>query len=264
MIKKSPLISVIMNARNSEKYLDECLRSLKTQSYKKWELVFFDNCSSDNTKKILKKSKIKKLKYYFSKSRLKLYRARNLAIKKASGDYITFLDTDDIWAKDKLQKQINFLRKNTEFKMIYSNYYIIDKYKKNKKLKFNSPLPSGKITDNLLKEYVIAILTVMVEKNIILKNKFNEKYEIIGDFDLFLKLSKNYKIGKIQKPLAFYRQHETNFSKKTKIYKDELNEWIVNNHEKLTKSGHNLTYLKFYLFKLKMKNLIKLILNLGV
>ena len=48
--------------------------------------------------------------------------------------------------------------------MIYSNYYIIDKYKKNKKLKFNSPLPSGKITDNLLKEYVIAILTVMVEK----------------------------------------------------------------------------------------------------
>ena len=97
--------------------------------------------------------------------------------------------------------------------MIYSNYYIIDKYKKNKKLKFNSPLPSGKITDNLLKEYVIAILTVMVEKNIILKNKFNEKYEIIGDFDLFLKLSKNYKIGKIQKPLAFYRQHETNFSK---------------------------------------------------
>ena len=65
MIKKSPLISVIMNARNSEKYLDECLRSLKTQSYKKWELVFFDNCSSDNTQKILKKSKIKKLKYYF-------------------------------------------------------------------------------------------------------------------------------------------------------------------------------------------------------
>ena len=179
-------------------------------------------------------------------------------------NYITFLDTDDIWAKDKLQKQINFLRKNTEFKMIYSNYYIIDKYKKNKKLKFNSPLPSGKITDNLLKEYVIAILTVMVEKNIILKNKFNEKYEIIGDFDLFLKLSKNYKIGKIQKPLAFYRQHETNFSKKTKIYKDELNEWIVNNREKLTKSGHNLTYLKFYLFKLKLKNLIKLIFNLGV
>ena len=118
MVKKSPLISVIMNARNSEKYLDECLRSLKSQSYKKWELVFFDNCSSDNTLNILKKSKIKKLKYYYSKNRLKLYHARNLAVKKASGDYITFLDTDDIWVKDKLQKQINFLRKNTEFKMI--------------------------------------------------------------------------------------------------------------------------------------------------
>ena len=65
MIKKSPLISVIMNARNSEKYLDECLRSLRL-IFKKNGISFFDNCSSDNTQNI-KKSKIKKLKYYFSK-----------------------------------------------------------------------------------------------------------------------------------------------------------------------------------------------------
>ena len=83
MTKKSPLISVIMNACNSEKYLNECLNSLKRQSYKKWELIFFDNCSSDKTLEILKKSKIKNLRYFYSKKKIKTLSRKKFSIEKS-------------------------------------------------------------------------------------------------------------------------------------------------------------------------------------
>ena len=264
MKKKSPLVSVIMNACNSERYLNECLKSLKKQTYKKWELIFFDNCSSDNTHRVLEKSKIKNSKYFYSKKRLKLYHARNLALKKAKGDYITFLDTDDKWKSDKLKKQINFFNRNKDLKILYSNYYVLDMNKKIKFLKHKSLLPKGRITDRLLKDYVIAILTVMIDRNLFFKNKFNQKYEIIGDFDLFLNLSKKYKIGAIQAPLAFYRIHDSNFSNKINIYKNELKNWISKNERKFILSGHNFFHLKYYLFKINIKNLIRYILKMGV
>ena len=73
-----------------------------------------------------------------------LYNARNLAVNKAKGKYISFIDVDDIWNKDKLKKQINFLNNNKQFKIVYSNYFIL---KKNKKfLNFKKPLPIGNIT----------------------------------------------------------------------------------------------------------------------
>ena len=90
-----PLVSVIMNCRNGERYLKQSIASIKNQSYKNWELIFFDNDSSDKSKKIFKKFKDKRLKYFFSNKVLKLYEARNLAISKAKGYYISFCDTDD-------------------------------------------------------------------------------------------------------------------------------------------------------------------------
>jgi glycosyltransferase involved in cell wall biosynthesis len=134
MSKQSPLVSVIMNCHNGSKYLAQALDSLDLQTYKKWELIFFDNCSNDKSKEIIKNKKNKKIKYFFSKKKLKLYNARNLAIKNAKGKYITFLDTDDRWHKDKLIKQVNFFRKNKEYKIVYSNLYIIYGNKKNKKV----------------------------------------------------------------------------------------------------------------------------------
>ena len=121
--KNKPLVSVIMNCRNGEKYLKQSIRSVVNQSYLRWELVFFDNQSSDNSKRILKSFKDRRLKYFKSKKYLKLYNARNLAIKKANGKYICFLDTDDFWKKDKINKQVNFLEKKPQYDMVYSNFY---------------------------------------------------------------------------------------------------------------------------------------------
>ena len=97
-MSKSPLVSVIMNCYNGEKYLTESLSSLLSQNYSNWELIFWDNLSTDNSKKIFKNFNDKRFKYFLADKHTVLYEARNLAIKKTSGDYIAFLDTDDIWS----------------------------------------------------------------------------------------------------------------------------------------------------------------------
>ena len=107
-----PVVSVIMNCHNGQNFLNEAIQSLIEQTYKNWELIFFDNCSNDNTFKIFNQFKNKRFKYFYSKKKLKLYKARNLALKKAKGEFITFLDTDDKWHYNKLAKQVNFFRKN--------------------------------------------------------------------------------------------------------------------------------------------------------
>ena len=229
-----PLVSVIINCHNGEKYLKENLNSLFNQSYKNFEIIFYDNFSNDKSEKIIKKFSDKRIKYFKSTKLYNLYDARNLAVNKAKGKYISFIDVDDIWHKDKLKKQINFLNNNNKFKIIYSNYFNL---RKNKKiLKFKKDLPSGNITQELIKDYCIGILTIMIERSILLKYKFDKGYNIIGDFDLFIKLSTFYKIGCLQDPLASYRIHDENLSKKkNNIYILELSNWIKKNKKKYHK-----------------------------
>ena len=122
---KKGLVSIVLNCYNGEKYLKEALSSIKAQTYKNWELIFWDNRSKDKSAKIVKSFKIKKLKYYLSKRHTSLYAARNLAIKKASGDYISFIDADDIWAKNKLKKQMK-LFEDQETAVVYGNSWNFD------------------------------------------------------------------------------------------------------------------------------------------
>ena len=257
-IVKEPLVSVIMNCHNGEAYLNESINSLIKQTYKNWELIFWDNFSTDNSKKILDNFKDKRIKYFKSNKFTSLYEARNLSIDKSSGEYISFLDTDDLWTEDKIEKQINFLQKNKDFKIIYSNFFILDENKNKKYIRHKKTLPSGSITQKLLDDYSLGILTVFLEKNFFQKFKFNNEYNVIGDFDLFINLSKQFKIASIQEPLAFYRIHGSNFSnKKIDIYIKELDSWIDSNEETLIKDGFSLKRQKILLNKLKIKFFFK-------
>ena len=118
-----------MNCHNGEEYLSLALESILNQTYSNWELIFFDNKSSDNSVKIIE-GKDSRIKIFKSKSFISLYEARNEAIDFCKGEAITFLDVDDWWAKDKLTKQVQLLKKNKNIKIIYSNLYIYDQNKK--------------------------------------------------------------------------------------------------------------------------------------
>jgi len=152
---KKPLVSVIVNCHNGSIFLTDCIKSIINQTYTNWELIFWDNKSSDNSCEIIKKFKDKRIKIFKSKSYNTLYKSRNLAIDQCKGEYISFLDTDDMWTKNKLKEQVLEISKNKSIKMVYSNYYVY-LYQKNKKfIKYKKKLPSGFIAQNALNNYKI-------------------------------------------------------------------------------------------------------------
>ncbi len=253
---KNKLVSIIVNCHNGQKYLSKCIKSILNQSYKNWELVFWDNASTDDSKNILKKFKDKRIKYFKSNKFTNLYDARNQAINKTKGEFISFLDTDDWWVKDKLSTQLELINVNKKINFIYSNLYLYNDKTRKRELYFKNKKPSGLITQSLLDDYKVGILTVMMRKKLFNKKKFNKSYNIIGDFDFFINLSIKENFYCVQKPLAYHRRHDTNFSRKIDIFLKELDTWLKANSEKLKKLNYSLKSFKFWYYKIKIKKLI--------
>jgi len=261
MNNKNPYVSIIMNCYNGEKYLRKSINSILIQEYNNWEIIFWNNNSTDNSEKIVKNFRDKRIKYFKSNKYKKLYQCRNLAIQKAKGKFITFLDVDDWWTKDKLKKQVDVIKKNKNIIIVYSNFFLFFQRTNKKKLMVSTNLPSGMIAKQLLKNYIVGILTIMIRRNVFKKFKFNINYEIIGDFDLFIRLSLKYTFHAIQKPLAYYRIHKNNFTKKkSDLYIKEIKNWLHKNENKLRKKKINLIFPYLLLKKLQIKKIINSIL----
>ena len=213
------LISVIMNCYNSETYLQEAIESVINQTHENWEIIFWDNQSTDNSAKIIKNYNDKRIKYFYSKTHSKLYESRNKAIAKCTGEYITFLDCDDIWLPYKLELQID--RFNDNIKIVYCNYDLINsvgEYIKSPFLKVHS----GNITNKLFNNNFISIGSVMIRKELLKNNLFNPSYNLLGDLELWIRLSVKNNFIALNNRLEKSRVHENNTSKL--LYDDWLNE----------------------------------------
>ena len=239
MKEKLPKVSIIMNCYNGDNFLFEAIQSVINQTYKKWELIFFDNKSKDESKKIFFSFRDKRLKYFSAKKHTSLYEARNAAIRKASGSYIAFIDTDDLWIDKKIELQINLL-KDSKVGLVYSNFWLLKNNTGKIKKFFRYFLPSGYIFKKITENYNIGIVTTIIKKKFLnrLKIKFNNKYNHVGDMDLFIRLSKICKFSAIQEPLAYVRLHGSNLSslKKNDEIK-ELKHWKNNNRKFLSKKS---------------------------
>ncbi len=255
MKNKDKLVSIILNCYNGEEYLKEALNSIISQSYQNWELIFWDNKSTDNSKKIFKSYKNKKFRYFLSKKHTSLYAARNLAINKAKGSFIGFIDADDTWEKNKLKKQIK-LFKDKKVAVVYGNSWIKREKINKKKIFIKHRIKDGFIHNDLIKSYNVGILTAIIKKKFLNNNKkiFNDKYNIIGDFDLFIKLSKKNKFQVVQDPIATYRIHEKNLSLLKKG--DEITEfedWLKKNKKNIGKKNSRIIEKK--ILQLKFMNI---------
>ena len=215
-MKSKGLVSVIMNCHNGETFLREAIESVLKQKYKKWELIFWDNNSKDDSAKIFKKFKYKRLKYYFRKKKVSLYESRNSAIKKAKGEFIAFLDQDDIWFPNKLSLQIKKFS-DPNVGLVYGNVLKINEnsFFRKKQLITAGKLPEGYITKDLLQDYSVGLLTIMLRKKFLNKAKiFKTQYNFLADLDFVLRFSLKYKFAAVQEVVAIYRQHENQMQKK--------------------------------------------------
>jgi glycosyltransferase involved in cell wall biosynthesis len=221
--REEPLVSIIMNCFNGEKYLREAVDSVLAQTYQNWELIFWDNQSTDESKSIFLSYDDARLKYYYAQTHTLLSEGRNYAIDRSYGDFIAFLDVDDWWDTNKLEKQMP-LFKDKDIAIVYGNYWTDNEITQTHKIACKKKLPSGYILNNLLKRYVVGLLTIVIRRKA-LQNEpyiFNPHYHIVGDYDLVIRMAIDWKISCIQNPIAHYRWHGNNESTKRQLYTEEM------------------------------------------
>ena len=251
MTKK--LISIIINCFNGEKYLEKNLNSILKQKYQKYEVIFVDNCSTDLSSKIYKKIKDKRFKYFKTSKKIKLYASRNFAIKKAKGEFIAFLDVDDWWNEKFLSSKKKFFLSNKKYGFSFSNCFHYHENLKKFESFYNKKLPSGYILDNLLKYYFVKLSTIILKRELLKDYKFNPYYNIIGDYDLIIRLSRKFKGMGFQDKLVNIRIHRHNFTHNNrKMFYKEFKYWFNNQNfnDYFFKKNKNFLSLKLEYLRL--------------
>jgi glycosyltransferase involved in cell wall biosynthesis len=208
---KNDLVSIITANYNCENFIDDTIKSVLKQTYKNWEMIIVDDLSTDNSIKIIEN-------YIKEDNRIKLIKlkensgaavARNRAIEEAKGRYIAFLDSDDLWEKTKLEKQLAFMQENS-YDFTYTNYNLVDESNSRYGNTFKAKKESS--YHDLLKTCSIGCLTVIYDTEnlgkvtmpLILKRQ---------DYGLWLKILK--KIDKaycLDESLAVYRTRQNSIS----------------------------------------------------
>ena len=192
-------VSVIIPMYNSSKFILECVNSVINQTYKNLEIILIDDKSKDDTLKVVKKIKDKRIKLIESSFNSGAATCRNKGIEASTGDYICFLDADDFWVKDKVEKQVKFIKDKS---FIYSKYI----YYKEKKTHIAN-VPMSYTYNQLLKNSGIFTSTVMLNmKNLAKEDIYMPNIKRGQDYGCWYKVIK--KVGKaygIDEPLAYYR-----------------------------------------------------------
>lgn len=214
-----PEISIITPCFNSEKFLEETIHSVLGQSFQDWEWLITDDCSTDDSVKIIENIGDPRISVTKTDRNSGAGAARNISLEKASGKYITFLDADDYWESNFLEEMINFMKKENA-ELAYSNYSRCDE---NLKPSIGDFRADTEVTfDNLLKTCRLSLLSSMYNSERVGKEYFpaGSKRE---DHVMWLNLLQKIPVGKpLNKTMAKYRMHATSISrKKTNIIKDQ-------------------------------------------
>ena len=202
---KSPKVSVIMNCLNGEAYLRQAIESVFNQTYQDWEIVFWDNGSTDNSAEIAK-SYGKRIRYFRSEQTFPLGKARNLCMAQANGDYIAFLDCDDFWLPQKLEKQVPLFDKDLEVALVFTDaIYFNDKKDICQIYKKFTP-PNGRIFRQLFRKYFLCVTSVVIRRSSIRNmDWFDKRIKLFEDACFFLRLAYKYKLDYCNEILVRYR-----------------------------------------------------------
>ena len=204
---KKSTVSVIINCLNGSKYLREAIDSVYAQTYNNWEIIFWDNASTDNSFEIAK-SYDNRLQYFRGDKTVPLYSARNFALKQATGKYVAFLDCDDMWLPNKLELQVGAFENKMSLGLIHTNAEILEQ-NGSKRILHPEIQPSGKIFRDLLRAYNINMQTVMISAEALTSVGycFDESMLFSGDADLFLRIAHDWELLYMPDITARYREH---------------------------------------------------------
>lgn len=207
------LVSIIMPSYNTSEYVEESIKSVLNQTYTNWELIIVDDCSTDNSEEIIKQfTHDVRIRFFKNEKNSGAAISRNLALREAKGKWIAFLDSDDLWEPEKLEKQIGFMREN-DYKFSYTDYriqlngewqpYIITGPDVVNKRKLYNYCYFSTITVMYDREYIGLIQIADLKKN--------------NDYAMWFKVMEKTPCYRLPECLSYYIKHENSISSGSKL-----------------------------------------------
>ena len=216
-MSNDPKISILMNCLNGEEYLKDAISSVINQTYSNWELIFFNNASTDSSKNIFYSFNDERLRYFERASTVDIAFARNEALVHADGSWIAILDVDDIWTHDKLEQQICALKNNSAEnpKVIFSRCEVV---LDNNIVNMNQDFFAERVFEDLLSlELSVPWSSVLIEKETFFSlNGFDITYPSAHDLDFLIRCAKDNNFLFVDRNLVSIRDHKkslTNLNK---------------------------------------------------
>ena len=204
----SPKFCILMNAFNSSDTIAESISSALAQSYSNFELLIWDNCSSDNTPDIVRSFTDPRINYIRSDKHTTLGEARHLASFHIHADYLAFLDSDDIWYPNKLESQLPSFNDPAVGISISNTIFFNQSFRK---ICYNRIPPSGFVTKQLLDDYYVSLETLIVSMSFVsqLDYIFDPNVSHASDYDLVMRLSLISKMHYTDQILSGWRCHDS-------------------------------------------------------
>lgn len=238
------LVSIITPTYNASKYVLETIHSVRSQTYQNWEMIIVDDASTDDTVEIVSMEieidpRIKLIKLEENSGPA---HARNTAISFANGAYLAFLDSDDLWIPEKLEKQLDFMERN-KIAFSFTDYRLMKENGKKTDIAFCGP--NNLDYNTLLKNTIIGTLTVMINKEMVEEIKMPLDRDCSEDYGLWLQiLSTGIVAHGLNEELAYYRKCENSLS--SNKFKSAIKTW--NTYRKVRKINipHSLWYFTNY------------------
>ena len=215
-----PSVTVIINCFNGEKYLREAIDSVYAQTYKNWNIIFWDNKSTDSTPDIAN-SYDNRLEYYCADLTTDLGEARLKASKLARGELLAFLDSDDVWHENKLEMQVNiFCESKDNLGLVYGRAQGKYELNRNKDRIFydGEDLPEGWVFPELVKNNFIVFSSALVNRKFFFEcGGFPPHFKNSTDYYIFVRMSQRYKFRALQSLCCDYRIHDSNLSSSHRV-----------------------------------------------
>jgi len=225
-----PLVSIIMNVRNGASTLREALNSVLAQGFHDWELIVWDDRSTDQSAQIIAEYKDPRIRYFLSQDETSLGKARDNAIRQATGAWLAFLDQDDIWLPRKLEKQMALADDTTG--LIYGRtvrFYPSGLERDYDQTHEFTLLPEGDIFDQLFTDSCFIAMSSAVFRRAAVEaiGGIPDAIQIVPDYWLYVAVARRYRVRAVQEVVCRYRMHGANTSRLAALKMNQEVLWLI-------------------------------------
>ena len=213
MKRDMPTVSVIVPTRNRADLIAEALRSVRDKTYQDLEILVVDNGSTDKTPDVVAGLADPRILYHWQEDSGLPADSRNVGIRMSAGHYVAFLDSDDVWLPEKLERQVAYLETHPDCGLIFMNASIIGDHHRSGQTLLRKTPPSGRVFEALLWENFISTLTAMVPRRVLDKVGVFDLDPAIRraeDYDLWLRIAHDYEVAYLPMVGGLYRFHGSN------------------------------------------------------